>query len=658
MNIKKVDDKPMVIHTKEKTKLHVKTAPETKIKAGNVLTVERTPKFVGAEREAKADNMDKRMSALKVKSATKDSKGKADAEKRLSDKRGQSAQSSSVKSKSVKEDIKKFMQKENSKYAQFEKSKQDREKAIGKKNGSTVSTLASVGAKTSLDQMEGGSEVYESYMVARNLSRPVESATDAGRRLYRTQAAKAKEKRIKKVQAGKKISKKAAKDSAAKAAKETAKTAAKATAATAGTAAGTATTGVGGVLIGAAAGEAVGIAMDKKDVKNSTRNRMIQLFVAKLRQEENQDSIEKALKDIALMRFSMAAKYIIRYVGLFLLALFALVALVALPIIAVIAIIYNSPFAIFFPSISSGETTQEVLSAYVAEFNREVNDELTNYSGYDTSEKIYVDFEGAGEPDNYCDILAVYMVKYGNGDTATDMTDKAKENLKSVFDDMCSYTITRRTDTSTDEEGNTTSTTVKEVNVKLKTYHDMISEYGVDEEEQEMLAELMKPENLAMMGYTGGGGDPGETLSPEQYQAIVDAVSDANGKKVVEYALSKVGYPYSQDLRDSGTHFDCSSLAYYAWQNAGVNIMYEGANTAAAEGKFCYDHNYLVNYEEMQPGDLIFYSYRKNGRFFNITHVAIYVGNGMVVEAANERIGVVYRPVQSRSSIVFIGRPR
>lgn len=500
MNIKKVDDKPMVIHTKEKTKLHVKTAPETKIKAGNVLTVERTPKFAGAEREAKADNMDKRMSALKVKFATKDSKGKADAEKRLSDKRGQSAQSSSVKSKSVKEDIKKSMQKENSKYAQFEKSKQDREKAIGRKNGSTVSTLASVGAKTSLDQMEGGSEVYESYMVARNLSRPVESTTDAGRRLYRTQAAKAKEKRIKKVQAGKKISKKAAKDSAAKAAKETskaaakaaaketAKTAAKATAATAGTADGTATTGVGGVLIGAAAGEAVGIAMDKKDVKNSTRNRMIQLFVAKLRQEENQDSIGKALKDIALMRFSMAAKYIIRYVGVFLLALFALVALVALPIIAVISIIYNSPFAIFFPSISSGETTQEVLSAYVAEFNREVNDELTNYSGYDTSEKIYVDFEGAGEPDNYCDILAVYMVKYGNGDTATDMTDKAKENLKSVFDDMCSYTITSRTDTSTDEEGNTTSTTVKEVNVKLKTYHDMISEYGFDEEEQELLA--------------------------------------------------------------------------------------------------------------------------------------------------------------------------
>ena len=72
----------------------------------------------------------------------------------------------------------------------------------------------------------------------------------------------------------------------------------------------------------------------------------------------------------------------------------------------------------------------------------------------------------------------------------------------------------------------------------------MISEYGFDEEEQEMLAELMKPENLAMMGYTGGGGDPGETLSLEQYQAIVDAVSDTNGDEmVVELCLVKGRIP-------------------------------------------------------------------------------------------------------------------
>lgn len=48
MNIKKVDDKPMVIHTKEKPKLKVKGAPETKIKGRNVLTVQHGPKIAGS----------------------------------------------------------------------------------------------------------------------------------------------------------------------------------------------------------------------------------------------------------------------------------------------------------------------------------------------------------------------------------------------------------------------------------------------------------------------------------------------------------------------------------------------------------------------------------------------------------------------------------
>ncbi len=57
MNIKKVDDKPMVIHTKEKPKLKVKGAPETKIKGRNILTVQRGPKIAGsvAEKSVAAD---------------------------------------------------------------------------------------------------------------------------------------------------------------------------------------------------------------------------------------------------------------------------------------------------------------------------------------------------------------------------------------------------------------------------------------------------------------------------------------------------------------------------------------------------------------------------------------------------------------------------
>lgn len=734
MNIKKVDDKPMVIHTKEKPKLKVKGTPETKIKGRNVLTVQHGPKIAGtvAEKSIAADGKIKlKKSSVHVTDKRKTGQAKTAADSMeytvrngtVQERReGKTAQgrygsgtvqgrqgNGTVQDRNVygtaqsrkeggtvqgrgesrtaqgrntdtntqgrkgkEQEVRQSVNRENRMYAQYRKTKAEKEAAI-KKKPPVSAAVVSVAAKTALDEMDGGNEVYEAYMAADALTKPATNAVDAGRNLYRSKAAKEKQQRIKKKQSGSRIREKAVKDSAVKAARKTAQTAAKETAketgkkaaketskAAAKTAAAAAGTGAGGVLAGIAAGEAVGIAMDKRDVKNSTRNRMIKLFVAKLRQEENQDNIGKALKDIVLMRFSMMAKYIVRYVGLFLLGLFAVVALIALPVIAVIAVIYNSPFAVFFPSISSGETTQEVLSAYVSEFNDAVNAELTNHDGYDTSEKIYVNFEGSGTPDNFCDILMVYMVKHGDGDTATDMTDKAKQNLKAVFDDMCSYTITSRTDTDTDDEGNTTTTTVKEVNVELKSCYDMISVYGFNAEEQAMLAELMKPEYLAMIGYTGGGGggDPGESISPEQYQAIVDAISDENGKKVVAFALSKVGYPYSQAYRDSGDYYDCSSLAYYAWRSAGVSIMYEGSNTAASEGKLCYDNNLLVNYDEMQPGDLIFYSYERNGRFMNISHVAIYVGNGKVVEAANTRLGVVYRPVQGRSSIVFIGRPR
>ena len=49
----------------------------------------------------------------------------------------------------------------------------------------------------------------------------------------------------------------------------------------------------------------------------------------------------------------------------------------------------------------------------------------------------------------------------------------------------------------------------------------------------------VRPYLTAYCVFLIGGGDPGETLSPEQYQAIVDAVFDTNGKKVGGICLVK-----------------------------------------------------------------------------------------------------------------------
>ena len=90
---------------------------------------------------------------------------------------------------------------------------------------------------------------------------------------------------------------------------------------------------------------------------------------------------------------------------------------------------------------------------------------------------------------------------------------------------------------------------------------------------------------------------------------------------------------------------------------ANVPLPHESHHTAAAEAQGLDEAGKTVSYDEMQPGDLIFYSFTNNGRYKNISHVAVYVGNGKVVEALNERVGVVYRDVASVGKIVVIGRP-
>ena len=84
------------------------------------------------------------------------------------------------------------------------------------------------------------------------------------------------------------------------------------------------------------------------------------------------------------------------------------------------------------------------------------------------------------------------------------------------MEDMCSYTLetgTEDRDTGEkDKNGQAITETVSVLYVKvhLKTYSDMVAEYGFGEDEVAMLEELMRPENLALLG--GNGADSFESL--------------------------------------------------------------------------------------------------------------------------------------------------
>lgn len=136
-----------------------------------------------------------------------------------------------------------------------------------------------------------------------------------------------------------------------------------------------------------------------------------------------------------------------------------------------------------------------------------------------------------------------------------------------------------------------------------------------------------------------------------------DLIPGETGNRAVDLALTKLGTPYSQERRNQEGYFDCSSFTYWVYSQLGISLQHGGSNTAAAQGRYITENSLAVSYDSLAPGDLVFYSFEVNNRYLNISHVAIYAGDGYVVDASFSKKKVVYRPIYSTGSIVLCGRP-
>jgi len=107
----------------------------------------------------------------------------------------------------------------------------------------------------------------------------------------------------------------------------------------------------------------------------------------------------------------------------------------------------------------------------------------------------------------------------------------------------------------------------------------------------------------------------------------------AAGQAAVDAAKSMVGTPYVWGGSAPGG-FDCSGLTSWAYGQAGVEIPRTAENQAVGQ---------QVQYEDLQPGDLVVWS----------GHVAMYAGDGMMVEAGDP---VQMNPVRtSNIGMPFMG---
>ena len=114
--------------------------------------------------------------------------------------------------------------------------------------------------------------------------------------------------------------------------------------------------------------------------------------------------------------------------------------------------------------------------------------------------------------------------------------------------------------------------------------------------------------------------------SEDDYNYDDNSSSSSLGQEIVDYAMQYLGYDYVYG--GNGPYsFDCSGFVKYIYAQFGYSI-----NRTATDQ---YENGYWVSQDDLQPGDLIFFS---AGDYMG--HVGMYIGNNEFIHAANPSSGV------------------
>ena len=172
----------------------------------------------------------------------------------------------------------------------------------------------------------------------------------------------------------------------------------------------------------------------------------------------------------------------------------------------------------------------------------------------------------------------------------------------------------------------------KSLNEKLAEKKRLSEDFQSQLEDAQSLAEeykdIIRAQNLVIARYTYAS-TTSTTAKDSNGNYKIDG--SGMGVEVVNYALQFVGNPYVWGGTSLTNGCDCTGFVQSVYKHFGVSL-----HRTAQE---------LDGYEVSvpQPGDIICYS----------SHVAIYMGDGKIVHASNQRDGIkisnnyLYRPVEN-----------
>jgi peptidoglycan DL-endopeptidase CwlO len=114
-----------------------------------------------------------------------------------------------------------------------------------------------------------------------------------------------------------------------------------------------------------------------------------------------------------------------------------------------------------------------------------------------------------------------------------------------------------------------------------------------------------------------------------QYPKVTIPTANTVGAQALQAAISRLGDPYIWGAAGP-TSFDCSGLVMWAYQQVGISLPHFTVSQ--------YNSGVHVARSDLEPGDLVFF-------FSNISHVGMYIGNGMMINAPNFGEDVKVQPI-------------
>ena len=263
----------------------------------------------------------------------------------------------------------------------------------------------------------------------------------------------------------------------------------------------------------------------------------------------------------------------------------------------------------------------------------EIADIETDYSDYD--EYQYHLDEIGHDPFALASYLTAKLYDYTR--------EEAQAEIQALFEKQYTLTLreeiqTRyRTETTTDPE--TGETTTEEIPYDYYILHVTLTNKNIET----LAGELLTPEQKEMFDVymeTKGNkpdvfGDDYATGTPgggeyTDYEIPPEALSDERFAAMIAEAEKYLGYPYVWGGSSPSTSFDCSGFVCWVINHSGVGSV--GRTTA--QGIFNYTTPIAPG--EAKPGDIIFFT----GTYDSgsaVSHVGIYVGNGMMIHCGNVR---------------------